>query len=66
MYGGEEYLEKTPKELLAGQTEDYVEYSRTGQVIKGRERAKIRSKYDEDGKRVVMCIDWTKLKSLIP
>jgi pre-mRNA-processing factor SLU7 len=38
-----------PKELLGGQTEDYVEYSRTGQVVKGRERAKARSKYDEDG-----------------
>jgi pre-mRNA-processing factor SLU7 len=49
-YGGEEYLEKAPKELLAGQTEDYVEYSATGQVIKGREKAKARSKYDEDGK----------------
>ncbi|GAB1521330.1 mRNA splicing protein [Rhizoctonia solani] len=48
-YGGEEYLEKAPKELLNGQTEDYVEYSRTGQVIKGRERAKAKSKYDEDG-----------------
>lgn len=47
-YGGEEYLEKAPKELLSGQTEDYVEYSRTGQVIKGRERAKARSKYEED------------------
>ncbi|KAF8757330.1 Pre-mrna-splicing factor slu7 [Rhizoctonia solani] len=42
-YGGEEYLEKAPKELLNGQTEDYVEYSRTGQVIKGRERAKAKS-----------------------
>lgn len=48
-YGGEEFLEKAPKELLQGQTEDYVEYSRTGQVIKGRERAKARSKYPEDG-----------------
>jgi len=47
-YGGEEYLEKVPKELLHGQTEDYVEYSRTGQVIKGKERAKARSKYEED------------------
>jgi len=47
-YGGEEYLEKAPKELLEGQTEDYVEYSRTGQVIKGRERAKAKSKYPED------------------
>lgn len=49
-YGGEEYLQTAPKELLQGQTEDYVEYSRTGQVIKGRERAKARSKYPEDGK----------------
>ena len=48
-YGGEEYLEKAPKELLQGQTEEYVEYSRTGQVIKGRERVKAKSKYPEDG-----------------
>ncbi|OCH95147.1 hypothetical protein OBBRIDRAFT_746227 [Obba rivulosa] len=47
-YGGEEYLEKAPKELLLGQTEEYVEFSRTGQVIKGKERAKTRSKYPED------------------
>ena len=44
-YGGEQYLEKAPKELLQGQTEEYVEYSRTGQVVKGKERAKARSKY---------------------
>lgn len=48
-YGGAEYLESVPKELRLGQTEDYVEYSRTGQVIKGRERAKAKSKYPEDG-----------------
>ncbi|KAK7053462.1 mRNA splicing protein [Paramarasmius palmivorus] len=47
-YGGEQYLQTAPKELLQGQTENYVEYSRTGQVIKGRERAKARSKYPED------------------
>ncbi|KAI0663514.1 pre-mRNA-splicing factor SLU7 [Cubamyces menziesii] len=47
-YGGEEYLQKAPKELLQGQTEEYVEYSRTGQVIKGKERAKVKSKYAED------------------
>ncbi|KAG2148432.1 Pre-mRNA splicing Prp18-interacting factor-domain-containing protein [Suillus cothurnatus] len=47
-YGGEEYLEHVPRELINGQTEDYVEYSRTGQVIKGKERAKARSKYPED------------------
>lgn len=50
-YGGAEYLEKVPKELLGGQTENYVEYSRTGQVVKGLEKAKAKSKYDEDGER---------------
>ncbi len=48
-YGGEQYLEKAPKELLQGQTEEYVEFSRAGQVVKGKERAKARSKYLEDG-----------------
>ncbi|WWD18470.1 pre-mRNA-splicing factor SLU7 [Kwoniella shandongensis] len=47
-YGGEEHLERLPRELLNGQTEDYVEYSRSGQVVKGREKAKARSKYEED------------------
>ncbi|KAG6898170.1 hypothetical protein C0992_004157 [Termitomyces sp. T32_za158] len=47
-YGGAQYLESAPKELIQGQTENYVEYSRTGQVIKGREKAKTRSKYPED------------------
>lgn len=37
-----------PKELLLAQTENYVEYSRTGQVIKGQERAKVKSRYEED------------------
>ena len=50
-YGGEKYLETAPRELLGGQTEDYIEYSRSGQVIKGRERAKAKSKYEEDGKQ---------------
>lgn len=49
-YGGEQYLERAPKEIMDGQTENYVEYSRTGQVIKGKERAKARSKYPEDGR----------------
>ncbi|KIY44447.1 hypothetical protein FISHEDRAFT_67547 [Fistulina hepatica ATCC 64428] len=47
-YGGAEYLQSVPQELLRGQTENYVEYSRSGQVIKGKERAKTRSKYIED------------------
>jgi pre-mRNA-processing factor SLU7 len=50
-YGGEEYLETAPRELLQGQTEEYVEYSRTGQIVHGKERAKARSKYPEDGRR---------------
>lgn len=49
-YGGEEHLEAPPKELLLAQSENYVEYSRTGRVIKGQEKAKARSKYQEDGK----------------
>lgn len=50
-YGGAEHLQKPPRELLHGQTDNYVEYDRsTGQLVKGLERAKARSKYDEDGK----------------
>lgn len=47
-YGGKEYLEAPPKELIFAQTEDYVEYSRTGKVIKGEKRAPIKSIYKED------------------
>ncbi|XP_041370103.1 pre-mRNA-splicing factor SLU7-like [Gigantopelta aegis] len=47
-YGGQEHLETPPKELLLAQTEDYVEYSRHGSVIKGMERAKVLSHYEED------------------
>ncbi|XP_046333941.1 pre-mRNA-splicing factor SLU7-like [Haliotis rufescens] len=47
-YGGQEHLEAPPKQLLLAQTEDYVEYSRHGTVIKGMERAKVKSRYEED------------------
>jgi pre-mRNA-processing factor SLU7 len=47
-YGGQEHLEAPPKELLLAQSEHYVEYSRDGRVVKGRERAPVRSKYVED------------------
>ncbi|XP_060524115.1 pre-mRNA-splicing factor Slu7 [Cylas formicarius] len=47
-YGGEEHLDAPPKTLLLAQTEDYVEYSRSGKVIKGQEKEEIRSKYEED------------------
>ncbi|XP_064601916.1 pre-mRNA-splicing factor SLU7-like [Liolophura sinensis] len=47
-YGGQEHLEAPPKELLLSQTEDYVEYSRHGTLLKGQEKPVIRSKYEED------------------
>ncbi|XP_062332636.1 pre-mRNA-splicing factor SLU7 [Osmerus eperlanus] len=47
-YGGEEHLDAPPRELLLAQTEDYVEYSRHGAVLKGQEKAVARSKYEED------------------
>ncbi len=49
-YGGANYLDSAPKELRQGQTENYVEYSRAGQVVRGLEKAKAKSKYPEDGK----------------
>ncbi|CAF1094660.1 unnamed protein product [Rotaria sordida] len=48
-YGGEEYLNSIPRELVVeAQTEQYVEYNRFGKVIKGDQRATIKSKYVED------------------
>ena len=47
-YGGEEHLEAPPRELIFSQTENYVEYTRSGTVIKGEEAAVIKSKYPED------------------
>merc|ERR1711936_1461685 len=47
-YGGEEHLEAPPRELIFAQTEDYVEYSRTGKVIKGQENSAVKSRYAED------------------
>jgi len=47
-YGGEEHLMAPPRELLFSQTEDYVEYSRHGKVLKGEEQTVIRSSYEED------------------
>lgn len=34
-YGGAEHLEVPDARLLAGQTENYVEYDRTGRIVKG-------------------------------
>ncbi|EOR00286.1 hypothetical protein E3P92_01481 [Wallemia ichthyophaga] len=49
-YGGEEYLSASniPREIRLGQTDEYVEYSRSGQLLKGKERAVAKSKYEED------------------
>uniref|UniRef100_A0A3Q2ZUK5 Pre-mRNA-splicing factor SLU7 n=1 Tax=Kryptolebias marmoratus TaxID=37003 RepID=A0A3Q2ZUK5_KRYMA len=47
-YGGQEHLDAPPRELLLAQTEDYMEYSRHGAVLKGLEKAVARSKYEED------------------
>ncbi|ALC45524.1 Slu7 [Drosophila busckii] len=47
-YGGEEHLQAPPKSLLLAQTEEYIEYSRSGKVIKGIEKPKARSIYEED------------------
>ena len=47
-YGGEEHLDAPPKELLLAQTEHYVEYSRLGNIVKGQERAVVKSRYEED------------------
>lgn len=47
-YGGEEYLQVPPKQLLLAQTETYTEYSRDGKIIKGAEKQIIRSRFEED------------------
>lgn len=47
-YGGEEHLKAPPKSLLLAQTEEYVEYSRSGKVLKGQEKHANRSIYEED------------------
>lgn len=47
-YGGEEHLVVPPKALLLAQTENYVEYSRQGKIIKGQDKPIIRSRYEED------------------
>mmetsp|Transcript_35667 Transcript_35667/g.78383 ORF Transcript_35667/g.78383 Transcript_35667/m.78383 type:complete len:606 (+) Transcript_35667:424-2241(+) len=47
-YGGKEHMEAPPKELLFAQTEDYVEYDRSGSLVGGKEKAIAKSKYQED------------------
>lgn len=50
-YGGEEHLIVPPKEFLFAQSDIYVEYSKTGTVVKGQEKAPVSSKYEEDSVR---------------
>jgi len=47
-YGGAEHLEQLPRELIFAQSEAYVQYSRTGQVIKGQALRLAKSRYEED------------------
>ena len=47
-YGGKEHLQGLDSQLRFGQTDIYVEYSRQGQVIKGCQKAKVSSIYEED------------------
>lgn len=47
-YGGTEHMETPPPELLFAQTENYVEYSRQGRLVKGAEKVSIKSVYEED------------------
>jgi len=47
-YGGAQHLEKPPAELLFAQTEEYTEYTRSGALVAGKEKAVVRSKYEED------------------
>jgi pre-mRNA-processing factor SLU7 len=54
-YGGSEHFDNVPKELLTGQSEQYTEYSRTGQPMRSSQRSLQSSsngaKADEDGKK---------------
>lgn len=47
-YGGQEHLEVPPQQLLLAQTENYVEYSRHGTLLKGVEKVTVKSRYEED------------------
>lgn len=46
-YGGQDHM-NAPQELLFAQNDNYVEYARDGRILKGRERAYVKSKYEED------------------
>ncbi|PWN41513.1 hypothetical protein IE81DRAFT_367443 [Ceraceosorus guamensis] len=50
-YGGAEHFASLPKELLGGQTEDYVEYSSTGQPVLPQNRITAAPSGSGDGPR---------------
>lgn len=43
-YGGEAHLKAPPRELIFAQTEEYVEYSRSGKLLKGQENSGVKSR----------------------
>ena len=47
-YGGEEFLQPPPAELIYGQSESYFEYDSSGRQIKGPKRPNVLSRYEED------------------
>ncbi|KAK9457845.1 mRNA splicing protein [Dipodascopsis uninucleata] len=47
-YGGSEYIKELPSELKVQPSEDYVEYTASGELLRGKEKAVPRSKYPED------------------
>ncbi|KAG4305021.1 hypothetical protein PORY_001696 [Pneumocystis oryctolagi] len=47
-YGGEKHLIVPPKEMLYAHAEHYVEYSKDGKVIKGKEKSVSQSQYAEN------------------
>jgi pre-mRNA-processing factor SLU7 len=55
-YGGAEHLAAPPKELLKS-SEKFVEYTKMGEVIRGKEEPKTKSRYAEDGTSFFCCTD---------
>ena len=47
-YGGEQHMNQPHRELLLGSTENYIEYSADGRILKGHAPAVPKSRYDED------------------
>ena len=47
-YGGQEHMERPPDELLFAQTEEYAEYNRSGNLVEGKKKGVVKSKYEED------------------